>query len=49
MTIGRIESGAKCRMDTKRKLILALGKKLQEKHEVFPEFGLRTAGNENEG
>ena len=38
LTIDRIEAGLGCRLDTKRKIILALGKKLQEKHEVFPEL-----------
>ena len=38
LTIDRIEGGANCRMDTKRKIILALGKEIQEKHEVFPEL-----------
>ena len=36
LTIDRIEGGANCRMDTKRKIILALGKQIQEKHDVFP-------------
>lgn len=39
LTIDRVESGLTCRLDTKRKIILALGKKLQEKDEVFPELG----------
>ena len=38
LTIDRIENGADCRLDTKRKIILALGKRLQEKVEVFPEL-----------
>lgn len=36
LTINRVESGEGCRLDTKRKIILALGKQLQEKEEVFP-------------
>ena len=36
LTVDRIENGAECRLDTKRKIILALGKKLEEKAEVFP-------------
>jgi DNA-binding XRE family transcriptional regulator len=36
LTVDRIENGADCRVDTKRKIILALGKKLEEKAEVFP-------------
>ena len=37
LTIDRVESGMHCRMDTKRKIILALGFKLTEKEKVFPE------------
>jgi DNA-binding XRE family transcriptional regulator len=37
LTIDRVESGKSCRMDTKRKIILALGLKLSEKDKVFPE------------
>jgi DNA-binding XRE family transcriptional regulator len=35
ITIGRIESGMPCRMETKRKLLLALGMKLSERDKVF--------------
>ncbi len=35
LTIDRIESGKSCRMDTKRKIILALGYKLADKDKVF--------------
>lgn len=41
LTIDRIENGSDCRLDTKRKIILALGKQLQEKEEVFPELASR--------
>ena len=37
LTIDRVESGMSCRMDTMRKIILALGFKLSEKEKVFPE------------
>lgn len=37
LTIDRVESGKSCRMDTKRKIILAIGLKLTEKDKVFPE------------
>jgi len=37
LTIDRIEAGMTCRMDTKRKIILALGLKLTDKDKVFPE------------
>lgn len=42
LTIDRVESGQSCRVDTKRKIILALGKKLHEKEEVFPDLGPKT-------
>jgi DNA-binding XRE family transcriptional regulator len=41
LTVDRIESGMNCRLDTKRKIILALGKKLNEKDEVFPDLAQR--------
>ena len=34
-TITRIESGMSCRMETKRKIILALGFKISDKNKVF--------------
>lgn len=37
ITIDRIEKGMACRMDTKRKIILALGLNLSEKDRVFGE------------
>jgi DNA-binding XRE family transcriptional regulator len=37
LTIDRIESGHNCRMDTKRKIILALGLRLVDKDQVFVE------------
>lgn len=37
VTIDRIEKGEVCRMETKRKIILALGFALANKDEVFPE------------
>jgi len=37
LTVSRIEKGGDCRMDTKRKIILALGLKLSEKNKVFVE------------
>lgn len=38
LTIDRVESGAECRLDTKRKIILALGKTIDERDEVFPDL-----------
>jgi DNA-binding XRE family transcriptional regulator len=35
LTIDRIEKGYNCRMDTKRKIIEALGLKIVEKDKVF--------------
>jgi DNA-binding XRE family transcriptional regulator len=37
LTIDRVEGGMSCRMDTMRKIILALGFKLSDKEQVFPE------------
>ena len=35
ITIARIENGMACRMETKRKIILALGYKISDKNKVF--------------
>ncbi len=37
ITIARIENGQPCRMETKRKILLALGYKLTDKHKIFGE------------
>ena len=37
ITIARIENGFDCRLETKRKIIKALGYKLSEKDKIFPE------------
>ena len=37
ITITRIEQGLPCRMETQRKIILALGYKFSDKHKVFSE------------
>lgn len=37
LTITRIERGSPCRMETMRKIILALDLKLSDKGKVFPE------------
>jgi len=37
LTIDRIEKGKSCRMETRRKIILALGYNLTEKDRIFPE------------
>jgi len=36
LTIDRIEKGGKSRMETKRKILLALGLSIEEKTKVFP-------------
>ena len=36
ITIDRVEKGMDCRMETKRKIILALGLDLSDKEKVFP-------------
>jgi|TARA_B100000315_G_scaffold62465_1_gene56703 DNA-binding XRE family transcriptional regulator len=35
-TIDRIEKGHECRLDTRRKIIIALGYKLDQKEKIFP-------------
>jgi DNA-binding XRE family transcriptional regulator len=37
LTIDRIEKGKNCRMETRRKIILALGYSLADKDKIFPE------------
>jgi len=37
LTIDRVEKGMNCRMETKRKIILALRYKLSDKDKIFPE------------
>ncbi len=37
LTITRIEQGKECRVDTKRKIIQALGVKITDKGRVFPD------------
>lgn len=38
LTIDRIESGMNCRLETKRKVILALGYDLKDKDQVFADL-----------
>jgi DNA-binding XRE family transcriptional regulator len=38
LTIDRIERGAECRLDTKRKIILALGLKVADRRRVFTDI-----------
>ncbi len=37
LTISRIEKGLPCRMETQRKILLALGMNLSEKNKIFRE------------
>lgn len=37
ITLGRIEQGMPCRIDTKRKILQALGIEIKQKHLVFEE------------
>ena len=48
LTIDRIEHGKACRMDTKRKIILALGLKLSDKDKVFGPKEEQAATEESE-
>ena len=40
LTIDRVEAGKTCRLDTKRKLLQALGMKVSDKDQVFGESEL---------
>ena len=37
LTISRVEQGKPCRMETKRKIILALGYDISDKSKLFPD------------
>lgn len=37
LTISRVEKGKSCRMETKRKIILALGYGISDKSALFPD------------
>ena len=39
LTIDRVERGNECRVDTKRKIILALGYRVEDRRKVFPDAG----------
>jgi len=41
-TIDRVEAGHDCRMETKRKILFALGLSLQESTKLFPRNGAKT-------
>lgn len=42
LTVSRVESGLECRVDTKRKIILALGLTPSDRRKVFGGVGLET-------
>lgn len=44
LTVTRVERGAECRVDTKRKIILALGLQPADKEKVFGNLSSRRAG-----
>jgi DNA-binding XRE family transcriptional regulator len=37
LTVDRVEQGKNCRMETMRKIILALGYSLSEREKIFPD------------
>ena len=43
LTIDRVESGRPCRLDTKRKILLALGLRITDKDQVFNALGIESA------
>jgi len=43
LTIDRVESGRPCRLDTKRKILIALGLKVTDKDQVFEVRDLETS------
>ncbi len=43
LTIDRVEAGRTCRLDTKRKILQALGLKVSDKERVFSELELKGA------
>jgi DNA-binding XRE family transcriptional regulator len=50
LTIDRIEAGRPCRLDTKRKILTALGLKVSDKDKVFGSAGLsRLLGGDEAG
>ena len=43
LTIDRVEAGRPCRLDTKRKILLALGLRVTDKDQVFGDVALASA------
>ncbi|MEM9177203.1 MAG: helix-turn-helix transcriptional regulator [Myxococcota bacterium] len=49
LTIDRVEAGRPCRLDTKRKILLALGLKVSDKDRVFGQMDVaETRGSSDE-
>jgi DNA-binding XRE family transcriptional regulator len=48
-TIHSVEKGMNCRMDTKRKILLALGMRFEDKDHVFPPIRPRDTVSEGHG
>lgn len=49
LTVSRVEAGMECRVDTKRKIILALGLQPADKQRVFGPGGARRAARRSQG
>ena len=47
LTIDRVEAGRPCRLDTKRKVLLALGLKVSEKERIFGSLAKIAVGSAN--
>jgi DNA-binding XRE family transcriptional regulator len=43
LTIDRVEAGRACRLDTKRKILLALGMKISDKERLFGEYSVQSS------
>jgi DNA-binding XRE family transcriptional regulator len=48
-TIHSVEKGMNCRMDTKRKILLALGMRFEDKDQVFPPLRQRAVDEQLRG
>jgi predicted transcriptional regulator len=49
LTVARVEAGMECRVDTKRKIILALGLQPADKEKVFGQAGARRVARRSQG
>ena len=45
LTIDRVEAGRACRLDTKRKILLALGMKISDKGQLFGEAPVQSTSD----